>query len=76
MSPVAQMVLDNMGLLGGMKQNRGAMAFFTAKEQPKGFTPKFLPTEVVHRSIVLMKKKPRPVAQKLFDYLKSNLAEH
>lgn len=71
-SPVAQHVKDKNGLLNGLKKEPGAIAFFTAKESLPGFTPKWVPSEVVTVNVLIMKKQPTPAAKRLFDYLKAN----
>jgi ABC-type phosphate transport system substrate-binding protein len=71
-SAAAQYVMNKDGLLSGMKNNRGAIGFFTNMETRADFSPKFFQLEVANVSALIMKKPARPAAQKLLDYLKAH----
>jgi hypothetical protein len=71
-SPVAQYVLNKDGLIGGLKNNPGAIGFFTAKETHPDFSPKFFASHVTNTNYFIMKKPARPAAQKVFDYFKEH----
>jgi hypothetical protein len=69
--PVEHSVIDKDGLVRGIQKDRGAIGVFTEREGIEGFMPKFIRSDAKSTTYLLMRKKARPAAQKLFDYVKS-----
>jgi phosphate transport system substrate-binding protein len=72
--PHAEEVSTREGVLKSMAKNPNQLGFFTTNEADATLKPKFFKTEAQHRLIFVMKKKTRPEAQKVFDYVKANAA--
>jgi ABC-type phosphate transport system substrate-binding protein len=69
--PVMKTVIDKEGLVKGIQQDKGAIGIFTEREGIAGFMPKFIRADASASTYVLMKKKARPAAQKVFDYMRA-----
>jgi phosphate transport system substrate-binding protein len=68
---VVRYVLNKDGLLKALQSDTGGLSFFTERDSLGDFTPKFILSEVSHKTGLLMRKKQPPAAQKLFDYFKA-----
>jgi hypothetical protein len=66
-------VLDKDGMLKAMQRDPGVVGFFTERDSQGSFKPRYMLTDVTRASFLLMKKKTRPEAQKVFDFFKSRV---
>jgi hypothetical protein len=70
-SPVAVETMDKEGLLKALQAEKGAIAFFSSKEEKPDFKPKYFESEAGHPSYFLIKKTARPEVKKIAEFLRA-----
>lgn len=72
-SPAVEFVATQDGLLRGLQKFPNQIGFVTTTDSEPGFKPKFLLTEARNELYFIVKKKSRPEAQKLYEFISNNL---